>query len=95
MLGFFKQKKVFEGTYWTGAWDLKHFKISANSEAAARELLTKEKDFRFVCVIRENETSAKLQRLNSYLKVVEVFNLCMLIIALMIICGLYIKVFWL
>lgn len=57
MLGLLNKKKksVFVGAYWTnqGTWDLKNFKVGANSEAEAREILAQEKDFRFVCVIRE------------------------------------------
>lgn len=57
MLGLFSKKKksVFVGAYWTknGTWDLKHFKVGANSESEAREILAKEKDFSFVCIIKE------------------------------------------
>lgn len=59
MLGLFSKKKksVFVGAYWThkGTWDLKHFKVGANSEIEAVEILSKEKDFAHICIIKEEK----------------------------------------
>lgn len=59
MFGFLKRKtkSVFVGAYWTnnGTWDLKHFRVGAYSEEEAKELLSKEEDFKFICTISEEK----------------------------------------
>lgn len=94
MLGLLNKKKksVFVGAYWTnqGTWDLKHFKVGANSEAEAREILTKEKDFRFVCVIKEELDESKREYSELYLQASKEVNRDVLALALMIFCGLFI-----
>lgn len=55
MLNIFKRKpsQIFEGFYWAKdkTWDLIPFKVGAKSEEEARELLSKEKNFKMICYI--------------------------------------------